>query len=650
MRGRANAIVGAVLAGLLVAGAGAPAAAAREAQPENRADTAAVQRFMDRVLPEHLAALRIPGAAVSVVAAGRQVFAGGYGIADIDTGRPVAADSTTFPTDSVSKLFTGTAVMQLVERGVLDLDRDVNDYLSTFEIPDTFPGEPITLAHLLTHTAGFEERNVETEGDTWRPLGEYLAANQPERVRPPGVLPAYSNFGIALAGYIVEVQAGVAFESYIDEHIAAPLGMAQTTFDQSGTNPARAALTRTYQPDGDGNVAVASKYLYLAPAGAGVATVTDMSRFMLAHLHDGRFEDARILEPATAVEMHRQQFATDPRLPGMSYAFYNSVFNGHRAISHSGDGAGSHTLLTLFPEHDTGIYVAMNGDGLGIGAAAALEQLVQAFTESFLPPLPSRHQPIVAEQATPLAGEYRYTRLSGSDPSRLVAVAVTGVTVTANPDGTITTRGQITPDPESPDVLRWVPVGERLYQVDGNDDLLAFNVDERGEAVSFAVSSDATVAWERLSWWQTSTFHLAAAAVSLVVLLSVLVWPVSAVVRRAATRRVTVRPHQHVRIARPLAGLTTGLLVAFLAVAAYLMTDLDRFSEAVLGGTWELSVLLLLPSLAAVGAVCVVGCATLSWPLRWWALGARLHYSAVAIALIAFVVVAWEYNFLIWPS
>lgn len=636
----------ALLAGaFLIGGAALPAAA--DPPAADPTDPAAVQEFMDRVIPEQLERLRIPGAAVSVVAGGKQVFAGGYGMADLETQQPVVADSTTFPIDSVSKLFTGTAVMQLVERDELDLDRDVNDYLTSFDLPDAFPGRPITLAHLLTHTAGFEELNVGSFDDSTQQLGEYLAANQPALVRPPGLLPSYSNYGIALAGYLVELRSGTPFEEYVDQHILQPLGMADTTFEQSDS--ARAALTKVYRPDGDGNTAVEPSYDLMAPAGSAVATVTDLSKFMLAHLQDGQLGGARILDEDTAVQMHSRQFGTDPRLPGMAYAFYESVLNGQQAIEHGGDGSGSHGALTLFPEQDVGLYVVVNGDGVDIGGSAGVHLVQKLFAEHFLPSKPTAQQPIAAGQAGDLAGDYTYTRISRSDASRILATAIVGVTVTANPDGSLTTAGQVSSDPGLPSVLRWLPVGDRLYQVEGGNELLAFQVDDYGEVVSFAISSDATVAWERLSWWESPGVHLGLSIASLAVLLTAFGWPIAAAVRRVRRRPATDRPGGLAVVARPLAGATIGLIVAFLGVGAYLVVDLNRYVDAVLGGTWVLTVLLTFPFVAAIGTVGMVGSAALAWLGRWWTIGARLHYSAITIAAVAFLSVAWEYNFLAWP-
>jgi len=138
---------------------------------------AEMEAFVDGVIAAQLESLHIPGAAVAVVADGKVYFAKGYGYADLEKHRKVDPETTMFRIASVTKLFTWTAVMQLVEQGKLDLKVDVNAYLKAFKIPATFP-EPITLTHLLTHTAGFEDSEIgeySLDPAHFKSLGQVLA-------------------------------------------------------------------------------------------------------------------------------------------------------------------------------------------------------------------------------------------------------------------------------------------------------------------------------------------------------------------------------------------------------------------------------------------------------------------------------------------
>ena len=233
----AAAIVGllALQAPVLRASDAVPLQAPPAAPSGSSLDAADVEAFMDGVMNDQLQTAHIAGAVVAIVAGGHSVLLKGYGYSDIAAHRPVDAHTTLFRPGSVSKLFTFTAVMQLVEQGRLDLDADVNTYLKAFKIPHTYP-EPITLRHLITHTAGFENLNVQLfapDAAHLLPLAGALQRYQPRRVRPPGVYSSYSNYGVALAGLIVEEVSGQSFDEYVEEHIFRPLNMLHSTFREA---------------------------------------------------------------------------------------------------------------------------------------------------------------------------------------------------------------------------------------------------------------------------------------------------------------------------------------------------------------------------------------------------------------------------------
>ncbi len=189
--------------------------------------------FLDGMVPYALHNGDIAGATFAVVKDGKLIFAQGYGYADLKKKTPVIADQTGFRPGSVSKLFTWTSVMQLVEQHKLDLDADVNTYLD-FKIPEAF-GKPITLRNIMTHTAGFEESVSELflqKADQQYPIGQYLQKHMPKRIFPPGKVVAYSNYATTLAGYIVQRVSGEEFTDYVDNHIFKPLGMKNSSFKQ----------------------------------------------------------------------------------------------------------------------------------------------------------------------------------------------------------------------------------------------------------------------------------------------------------------------------------------------------------------------------------------------------------------------------------
>src|SRR5205823_4035459 len=266
-----------------------------------------LEPFLDALIPSQLQNRNIAGAVVAIVKDGQVLLAKGYGYADFAAKKPVLADQTLFRPGSISKLFTTTAVMQLVEQGKLDLDGDVSEYLD-FAIPKTYP-EPVTLRRLLTHTAGFEEtlKNLFVPSeDAMKPLRDYLVATMPVRIFPPGKVVSYSNYGFALAGYLVERASGEKFERYIDNHILKPLGMLNSTFDQPLPASLQSKMSQGYL--------VATKkprdfeFVQAAPAGSLSTTATDMTRFMLAFLQGGTADGVTILKPQTVRLMESLQF------------------------------------------------------------------------------------------------------------------------------------------------------------------------------------------------------------------------------------------------------------------------------------------------------------------------------------------------------
>ena len=185
-------------------------------------DPVALEAFVDGLVQPMMQSQNSPSGTVAIAKDGQIVFAKGYGYQDIEAGIPVDPAKTLFRPGSVSKLFTWVSVMQLVEQGRLDLDADVNTYLDGFRIRDTFD-EPVTLRHVLTHTAGFEDGAlgylIIDDPAKAVPLREAMEKYQPERVNPPGKQTAYSNYATALAGLIVQNVVDNEFERPGLKHI-----------------------------------------------------------------------------------------------------------------------------------------------------------------------------------------------------------------------------------------------------------------------------------------------------------------------------------------------------------------------------------------------------------------------------------------------
>jgi CubicO group peptidase (beta-lactamase class C family) len=428
-----------------------------------------LESFLAELVPNQLEAHHIPGASIAVVKNGELLFAKGYGYANLENKIPVAADTTLFRTGSVAKLFTWTAVMQFVEQGKLDLDADVNIYLETFQIPDTYP-EPITLRHLLTHTAGFEDdlfgvlaRNPED----LEPLEEFVSKHIPARVYPPGTVTAYSNYGVTLAGYIVEKIASVPFENYIAKNIFQPLGMTRTTFVQSLPTDLATNSAKGYTFTKNGFQESSFEYYQITPAGSAGATVTDMARFMLAYLQGSELEGKRILEPSTINTMLTRHFSNDERLSGFGFGFYEMPFAGYRVWGHKGETNFFRTLLVLLPEKNLGIYVAYNAAGGG----AASNALVAAVLEHFFPKVIDTPSVASSSNLRHLTGLYVPTRAPQTTLQKLTQLFMPiyqPISVKNTETGVLELT--LPSNPTAPS--RWLEVEENVFRRDDGKDTL----------------------------------------------------------------------------------------------------------------------------------------------------------------------------------
>ncbi|MBY0563459.1 MAG: beta-lactamase family protein, partial [Hyphomonadaceae bacterium] len=332
----------------------------------------ALGHFADGVVHAYMAEHDLPGMQVAIVRDGRVALLRGYGYADIAQRTAMDPSTHTVRVASISKTFTWIAAMQLVERGQLDLDADVNTYLRGFQVPEAF-GAPITMRHLMSHAAGFEERDlvddfVVSEAANMQSVLEYLQDDPPARVRPPGEISAYSNYGSALAGHVVETIAGMPFASYVEVNILAPLRMQHSTFrqplgadnPQSMTPELEAHGAQSYRSEG-GQFRPTLFYLMPpAPAGALRSTAGDMSRYMLALLGDGSFEDGRILQQATLTRMREQTFTNAPQLTGWAHGFRERRIASVRTLEHGGSLDNFYSYMTLAPDLNVGVFATMS--------------------------------------------------------------------------------------------------------------------------------------------------------------------------------------------------------------------------------------------------------------------------------------------------
>ncbi|WP_130620083.1 serine hydrolase domain-containing protein [Dyella amyloliquefaciens] len=596
-----------------------------------------VGAFFDGMLPFALRRSDIAGGVVVVVKDGQVLFAKGYGYADLATRAPVSPDSTLFRPGSTSKLFTWTAVMQLVEKGSLRLDRDINDYLD-FKIPPR-DGRPITLQDLLTHTAGFEDsaRDLLPASVDDVNLERYLKDHVPARIFPAGDRVAYSNYGCGLAGYIVQRVSGERFDDYIAHHIFQPLGMAHSTFAQPLPASLAPLMAKGYRTASDGKPQP-FEAVDPAPAGAMSSTATDMARFLIAQLQGGRYGDASILKPETISAMHEQHYTPAPGMPGYGLGFYREDRNGLRIAGHGGDTVVFHSDLHLLLDKGVGIFMSFNSAGSpdAGGVRMVRAAIFHDFLDRYFPaPLPTQQTlASAAGDASRVVGWYQMTRRNDS-ALRLFSL-LSQFHVAAEPDGTITVSPMLSDDAGKP--LHWREVAPLHYlQVNGSDRL---DFVPRADGSIDYWTTDyipAITVFERVSASHGSGNVMPLLGVSmLVVLVTLLAWAIAPLVRRhyRATLELTMAARRSRRLSR-LSRL--GVLVLFLSVAGWfaLGAAIGANEKLLLHGTaapWMM-LLYVLGVMALIGVIAIAAHAvrtlTQAQRSRW------VKFGEVVLALAA---------------
>jgi CubicO group peptidase (beta-lactamase class C family) len=611
-------------------------------------DPAELEAFLDDLLAKDMEEHHIPGAAVSVVKDGKIFFVKGYGYADLENKIPVDVEQTVFAIGSVGKLFTWTAVMQLVEQGKLDLDADINTYLD-FRIPDTYPG-PITLKHLLTHTAGFEDLLFEAfawSADGLMPVGEWLASHIPVRVRPPGEVAAYSNYGAMLAGYIVARVSGQPYEQYVQEHIFDPLRMEHSTMQRPLPPDLREHESLGYWYSDGAYQAVPvipDDYLgqlAMAPAGGHLSSVTDMARFMIAHLQGGFYGDAsseiRILEETTARQMQGTLYTPDPRILGTAYGFFDFSDNDQRTLGHSGGTIGFATLLLLVPDQNLGVFVIYTNEGVGALTTQHFG-FQRAFFDHYYPaPAVEPIQPPAdfAERASRFAGSYKSTRSAYTTFEKLGNLMSPPIEISDPGDGTLllTIKGL---------EVRLVEV-EPLYfrQTDGPFGIV-FREDDRGQIIHMFADISPQEDYEKLNWYETTGFNMGLALGCILIFLSMI--PV-ALIRAIRNRRTSGDRKPAPRGARMANWIIVGISVLNLLFVVGTVMMLSGLGFPRFGVTLTDRIVLGLGVFSALLTVGALVYTALAWKDRYWGVAFRVYYTLVTLAAVAFV---WFLNFWNW--
>ena len=598
-------------------------------------DPSELSAFIDGVMANSMENNHVPGAVVVVVKDGEVFFAKGYGYADLENKTPVDPATTLFRPGSVSKLFTWTAIMQLVEAGKLDLDADVNTYLD-FEIPTTFP-EPITLRNILTHTPGFEDKGdglFKIDETLVSSLETYVKENQPVRVFPPGIIGAYSNYGSALSGYIIERVTGMSFENYIAENILHPLEMGHSTFEQPLPSSLIDAMTEGYNYVNAEYIKGSFEFVVGTPAGALSASGLDMANFMIAHLQDGKFKEIQILTPETIQQMHSPLYRPDPRLDGMAYGFFFKTINGHYSISHGGDTSLFHSHLSLFPDSNIGVYISTNGTA----GAEVVEDFVVAFLNRYyssddstlLTPTAD-----FAQRAPQYAGSYFLARSSFTTLEKTMSLMST-VMVGTTEDRVLVNFGN--------ELIPYVEVEPGLLvNPDDPSDKLVLKTD----GGQITLSPPLPFVFIKMPWYRTLPVHaLILIGGAILFLIAIIAWLVDFV--RGLIKQEK-RPILS-RLARLNAGLFGVFYLFFIVSFGEVFTNINPafgVPDVYFGMPANFDQLTLIPTLIAILGLLMLVFTVIAWAMNIWTAKNRFFYSLLTVFGLAIIWSLYFWNLLL---
>jgi CubicO group peptidase (beta-lactamase class C family) len=587
-----------------------------------------LEAFLDGVMPLQLKREDIAGAVIVIVKDGSILFSKGYGYADVAKRKPVSVEDTLFRPGSISKLFTWTSVMQLVEQGKLDLNKDINTYLD-FKIPDTF-SKPITLKNVMTHSPGFEEtvKDLFTDKPSGIiPLGQYLRTHIPRRIFPPGETTAYSNYATSVAGYIVERVSGMPFDKYVEKNIFEPLGMSHSTFTQPLPEKLKPLMSNGYKLGSDDPNPFEIVIAY--PAGSLSSAGADMAKFMIAHLQDGQYEGHTILKPETARLMHSQALTYDPAAHGMCLGFYEESRNGLRIFGHGGDTVYFHSDLHLIPEKNFGFFISYNSGGKGEidGRGAVWEKLLDRY---FPYSAPAEKVMKDSKNNTTVAGTYILSRRSEGSFFRIPYLLLES-NVVPDKDGMI----QI---PDLKDLngkpKKWQEIRPFVFQEVDGQDLLIFKKMENPGRYRIIIPFPFFV-YDAAPWYLNSKFVTTILVFTIgIFLLTLLLWPVAAILRRYYGKRLELEPSQSSfrRWTKLIAIINLVILIAY---ALFIIQGFESLGILTSKNDNIIRIFQVIAVFAGLGSLIVILKAFRAFPNPgFWS---KLYKFAVVLACIGFI-------------
>lgn len=532
-----------ILRGLILA----VLAAASQTAVTNAQEGSELESFVDGYFSQYMKADAIPGAVIVIVEGSETRLIKAYGVADVESGRPVSVTGTAFRSGSLGKMFTALAALQLVEGGELDLDAPVSQVLAEFAGLDS----SVTLRRLLMHTAGFEDRFIGYQtrvGESYPDLAQHLEARMPPYRASLANLPAYSNYGYGLAGLMIERTASMPFRDYVAKEIFSPLGMEGAFYAVPPLDARAAALASEYASTGERQeLAFTNPY----PAGGAALTAQDMERFLHAFLDAWR-GGTNAIGPAARL-MTSPQYELLPGIESIGFGLNEQVIAGRRVWMKGGTAPRHSAVMLVMPEINTGIFIAVNR-----AEPIFWKRFFRAFITEFFPQTSPAPEAVGGERpaTSDVEGFYQLNRANFSGIES-IAAPLLQVRVSATPDGALRLEALIG-DLVDSQIFRASEPG--VWRTDRQ---FAAFAGADGQTMFINVDGD-HVSLHRIAWWQRADMVMIGLAFAVLVILT---FPLTRLAARLIARWRSVADRGR-SVARPghVLACATLILVAGAAV------------------------------------------------------------------------------------
>ncbi|NNE02813.1 MAG: beta-lactamase family protein [Eudoraea sp.] len=592
--------------------------------------------YIDSLAHAGMQKSHIPGAVITIVTDSSYVFNRAYGFADVENDLAVDNEKTLFRIASITKTFTALAVIQLYEKGLVELHTDIRKYLPDEDF-DFLSEEPITLHHLLTHTAGFDltdTGDAALSPEEVIPIEEMARRHMPDRVHKPGEVYSYSNFGFTLTGYIIQEVSGMPYEDYIRKNILEPLEMTKTDIKQPLPQPYKSMLAKSYEWDGK-QIPLTRDYTNTLPGGGIISGGGNMANYMLMHLNAGTFKGRELISKDGHNLLTTQHYGSRETKYGICYAFFENMWTTRRSLEHSGGQLGFVSLMVLIPETGTGVFIAQNNRKEAGGfryemIAAILDTLLGEKERVIIPPVPPENFRDIAHNYTGVYKKMDYPKATFEKCIRLFGQFSTEYDIRYDGEGRLTTYGD-----------SYVQVDENLFQMDdpGSNYKVEFLTDESGKAHTLFMG---TTKYERISWFEKKRVQQMFLFVSLVILLLlVLSRPIVWIIRKARKREL--------KIAEGAAGLRkwvywTGTLLALTALGVIFHFAIYRDQLSDYGVPLSMKIVFFVATMGSILALLSPYFLWKTWKLKSLKTRSKIANTLIILAIIISTLIYYMNN------